>query len=102
MGAAFIPGIERGHRLGRGDNGFGQTVGQRLDQGRAVAGTRLVDGFVDRHTHGDDVIAVHLLAAEPAGERFLGDGLGGARHGDEVHVGAYPYPGICVVNSMSQ
>ena len=63
-----------------------ETVGQRLDQGRPVSGTRFANGFLYRDPHRNDIIAVHLFAAEPARKRLLGDGLGSGlrfpRHGD--------------------
>jgi hypothetical protein len=67
-----------------------QPVGQRLDQVRPAAGAGFRESARHGLTHGDDVIAVDLLALDAGGNRLLRQGLGsgllGERHRDSPPV----------------
>ena len=82
----------------------GEAIGQRLDQrGRAVA-AGMAQRPLEHGPHGDDVVAVDLLAGDARGHRLLRQRLGGglrrARHGnrplvvvDDEHHRQPPDPG---------
>src|SRR6266481_278840 len=48
-----------------------QPIGQRLDQPRSAARAGLRDRLLRRRAHGDDVVAIDLLADKPGGDRLL-------------------------------
>ena len=54
-----------------------EAVSHGLDKRRASAGARAVERFVGHPVNGEQIVAVHLHAVEPEGERFLRDGLRG-------------------------
>src|SRR6266516_1994891 len=63
-----------------------QPIGQRLDQPRPAARASLRDRLLRRRAHGNDVVAVNLLAGEAGGDRLLRQRLRRRlqleRHGD--------------------
>src|SRR5262245_20018621 len=50
-----------------------EPIRHALDQRGPVAGARPIDGLARGRVDGEDVVAVHLDAGQPVGERLLGD-----------------------------
>ena len=68
LGRAVARGIIRGRVVA-------EPIGQRLDQARPLAGAGGRDRLLGRGAHGDDIVAVHLLAGKARGDGLLGQRL---------------------------
>ena len=67
-----------------------EAIGQRFQQSRATAAARALHRAPDRVAHGDQIVAVDLLAGDAGGDRLLRErlrrALHAARNGDGVLV----------------
>src|SRR3954469_19497489 len=73
VGAAVARCVVRGRVVA-------QPISQRFQQRRSAAGARAFHRAADRVAHGDEVVAIELLAGDARGDRLLRERLRGALH----------------------